>query len=255
MPAVIPQSASAKALAAFTLDVLRNEHLDATNIFRSSLASLEHRRRAREEADANPQPLRCDARADTTRNMDRSLLLLHLTTNPSNRTLITNHSKFPDNIANHALTNAYEHHNAGQGHLHLSPPVSVPPSLVADGLAVRRRAGVYPCPELLAHYSRMHFSSSDLFAINDGCSLHSRDMPAAIPQSASAKALAAFTLEVLRNEHLDATNIFRSSLASLEHRRRAREEADANPQPLVAFSDPGPELTRSKAIRRAHRRD
>ncbi|KZW03748.1 hypothetical protein EXIGLDRAFT_827709 [Exidia glandulosa HHB12029] len=63
MPATMPQSASAKALAAFTLEVLRNEHLDATNVFRSSLASLEHRRRAREEADANPQPLSASAKA------------------------------------------------------------------------------------------------------------------------------------------------------------------------------------------------
>ncbi|KZW03742.1 hypothetical protein EXIGLDRAFT_758067 [Exidia glandulosa HHB12029] len=70
MPAAIPQSASAKALAAFTLEVLRNEQLDATNIFRSSLASLEHRRRAREEADANPQPLPYAVHTDTIKNID-----------------------------------------------------------------------------------------------------------------------------------------------------------------------------------------
>ncbi|KZV97286.1 hypothetical protein EXIGLDRAFT_764577 [Exidia glandulosa HHB12029] len=89
MPAAIPQSASAKALAAFTLEVLRNEHLDATNIFRSSLASLEHRRRAREEADANPQPLRYAAHTDATRNTAWSLLLPYLATNPTNLPVIT----------------------------------------------------------------------------------------------------------------------------------------------------------------------
>ncbi|KZW03749.1 hypothetical protein EXIGLDRAFT_827710 [Exidia glandulosa HHB12029] len=92
MPATIPQSASAKALAAFTLEVLRNEHLDATNIFRSSLASLEHRRRAREEADANPQPLLYGAHADTTNNLETGPLISSLILpliQPSNRTLIT----------------------------------------------------------------------------------------------------------------------------------------------------------------------